>query len=87
MTSEQLIYALKTDKLVLIRRYHEEELEYLFYNKYNFLEMKGWGSQIGTIAERALSLIQNPEQWEITMWKEEDYPWSTKMSRNQKYKV
>lgn len=58
-----------------------ETREFLISCGIGVYEMKGWGSALGTVEERLVELITNPEKWEVSSFNHIEqnypYPWST----------
>jgi hypothetical protein len=62
-----------------------KEKEYLFKTEKSY-EAKGWGSALGTVEQRILDIVANPEEWFIfenfnMKVDEYPYPWSTKYQK------
>lgn len=77
-TSEQLITALKSNK-ILVKTHFQFELEFLFFN-HGVLEQRGWGTSSGDVGDRLTDIIIHPENWYIhekTLTDGYPYPWST----------
>jgi hypothetical protein len=72
MESDKLIKALKEGKGLCKKDCDKDDptyvygVEFLYYdNEYKGFDRKGWGSALGTVEQRLLDIIKNPENWEI----------------------
>jgi hypothetical protein len=85
LTSGELIEALKAGKLLVqINKFEfaEDELLYFFYH-HKMFEMKGWGSAVTKKEWLIEDIMLNPENWSISQYKVEDYPWSCNFKKTQ----
>lgn len=67
MTSGQLIDALKSGATLKRDPYQKgnDQWEYLHSEEDNYYHVSGWGSAFGNANDRLLSIIKNPEQWQV----------------------
>lgn len=77
MKSGQLIEKLKSGEL-LEKKHPIGESEWLFHEEGYGFEMKGWGTAYGGVTDRIMDILTHPENWKISEFKIEDYPWSVK---------
>jgi hypothetical protein len=65
--ASHLIAALLNGKNIIRRFRDEEEILWCEYSKDNkpHFYVRGWGSALGNSKDRVMSILENPEQWEI----------------------
>jgi hypothetical protein len=79
LSSGELIEKLKIGSILFKKHYEDDTcIEYLFSWKENWVEMKGWGTALGTAQDRIFDIFINPNNWNVFPnfnINENDYPY------------